>query len=98
MKSQMIIAGLKRLSGTSKKTGNQYDFWTATVLNKQIVQGVTAAAHGFEASEMSCDPAVAMALRDAKFPVSCDAQLRLDRDNKAIIEVATPTPQKAVAA
>ncbi|OAZ07649.1 MULTISPECIES: hypothetical protein [Thalassospira] len=98
MKSQMIIAGLIRRSGTSKKTGNQYDFWTATVLNKPIIQGVTAAAHGFDASEMSCDPAVAMTLRDSKFPVTCDAQLRLDRDNKAIIEVATPTTQKAVAA
>lgn len=98
MKSQMIIAGIKRLAGKSKKTGNDYDFWTATVLNKTMVQGATAAAHGYEASEMSCDPAVAMTLRDAKFPVNVDAQLRLDRDNKAIIEVATPTTQKAAAA
>ena len=98
MKSQMIIAGLKRLSGKSKKNGNDYDFWLATTLNKSFVGGATAAVHGFEASEMSCDPAVAMTLRDAKFPVTVDAQLRLDRDNKAIIEVATPTTQKAAAA
>jgi hypothetical protein len=98
MKSQMIIAGLIRRSGTSKKTGNQYDFWTATVLNKTYVGGVTAASHGYEASEMSCDPAVAMSVRDCKFPVAVDAELRLDRDNKAIIESATPTTQKIAAA
>lgn len=98
MKSQMMIAGLVRRTGTSRKTGNNYDFWTATVLNKPIIQGATASAHGFVATEMSCDPAVAMTLRDAKFPLVVDAQLRLDRDNKAVLEAATPATAKAVAA
>lgn len=85
MEQQLIIAGVLRMAGTSKKSGNTYDFCKATVLQPIRSSGPVQQAYGFEPQDMNCEPAVLMQLAQANFPALVKAELQIGRDTKVTI-------------
>lgn len=96
MRQEMIIAGIVRLSGTSKKSGNTYDFMQVHVLDPIKQGGAVQQCEGFEPRQIECEPNVMMELRGGKFPAPYLCELSIGRDNKIRITSVQAVDDKKV--
>jgi hypothetical protein len=79
MKIQVL--GVKRIKGTSKKTGNDFDMCFLYGMVPVQVGGsdaVKITGHGFEVAQMELDPEALEAFKSVNFP----AQLELQTDSR----------------
>ena len=90
MRLEMIVAGVVRLAGKSKKTGNDYDFSQVHVLDLIQPTGAVKQCEGFEPRVMECDEAVVSQLRGASFPAPYMCHLTIGRDNKVRLVKVEP--------
>lgn len=95
MKMKLIIAGVARFAGQSKKTGNNYDFCRANVLEEIVTNKLIQQAEGYEAKDMDCEPQILIQLRGVGFPIQCDCELQIGRDNKVRIVSAEPVKARS---
>jgi hypothetical protein len=73
---KLNVIGVKRIKGTSSKTGNVFDMCRLFALvpitsqgGKTLIQG-----HGFELAEMELDPAALVSFSKLSFPVDLELQ------------------------
>lgn len=71
---KLNVIGVKRIKGTSSKTGNEFDMCRLFALvpitpagGKTLIQGF-----GFELAEMELDPAALQSFRQIGFPVELE--------------------------
>jgi hypothetical protein len=82
MEKRFLIAGVKNIAGTSKKSGNNYSMFFATVLEPSAVGGVVKDAAGYEAREIEVEEQAMKQLAREVFPCEALAWLEINRDNK----------------
>ena len=76
---KMLVAGVKRIAGNSKKTGNDYDMprlFGLVPIEKVRTATMEITGHGMEQSEMNLDPDCLdqFAKYEGKFPVLLDLE------------------------
>lgn len=97
MEKKFLVTGIKNIAGKSKKTGNQFSMFIATVLEPTAVGGMVADACGYEAREIEVEEQVLRQMSREAFPVEVTAWLELNRDNKVRINsVKMSEPAKLV--
>ena len=74
---KMLVAGVKRIKGTSQKTGNAYDM--PKVVGLVLVENVknanmTISGYGYDASEVALDPECLESFSQCKFPCYLDLE------------------------
>lgn len=98
MKQKMIVVGVSRRQGISKKTGNNYDVSIVNTLQPQFGTDANFIASGYKLVEMQCPAQVAVAAMSLQFPCSVEAELGIRGDGKLEIHSITAAPSKSVAA
>ena len=76
---KMLVMGVSRIFGKSKKTGNDYDMcrlFGMTQIAVRKTENMTVEGYGFEVAEIDLDQTAVHAFKDVKFP----AQLDLETD------------------
>lgn len=89
MKQKMLIAGVSRRQGVSKKTGNQYDIANFITLQPLIGTGANFVASGFKAVEMATTTDAAMQAIRLAFPCEIEADCSIRNDGKLQIDSFT---------
>jgi len=76
---KMLVAGVKRIAGTSKKTGNDYDMprlFGLVPVEKVKNAGMEITGYGMEQSEMNLDPEALESFKqyEGRFPLMLDLE------------------------
>ncbi len=82
MKQKMLIVGVSRRQGISKKTGNQYDVSVINTLQPQYGTDSNYVASGYKLVEMQAPSQVVMDSLSLNFPCSVEAELGIRGDGK----------------
>lgn len=72
---KILVGGIQRIFGKSKKTGNAYDFSRLFVLQgvkPRSGEGYTVEGSGFEVQEMACESEAVKQFAGVKFPSELD--------------------------
>jgi len=96
MKQKMLIAGVSRRQGVSKKTGNQYDVAIINTLQPQYGTDSNFVAAGYKLVEMQAPAGVVMNNINMNFPCVVDAELGIRNDGKLEIISLTASQSKSV--
>lgn len=96
MKQKMLIAGVSRRQGVSKKTGNQYDVAIINTLQPQYGTDANYVATGFKVVEMQAPAGVVMNNMNVNFPCAVEAELGIRNDGKLEIVSMTVIQNKSV--
>lgn len=101
MKIQVL--GVKRMHGTAKESGNQFDMASLyAVLPIEQLSGAKFSVEGFgyEVGEMPLEPAAIKQFENFKFPcaleLTLDAVLYKGKISQVVTGTTTPAPVKAV--
>jgi len=101
MKIQVL--GVKRMHGTAKESGNQFDMASLyAVLPIEQLSGAKFSVEGFgyEVGEMPLEPSAIKQFENFKFPcaleLTLDAVLYKGKISQVVTGTTTPAPVKAV--
>ena len=96
MKQKMLIAGVSRRQGVSKKTGNNYDIAVVNTLQPQYGTDANYIATGFKLVEMQAPAALVVQAMNQTFPSTFDVEMGIRGDGKLEI-LAMSAEQKSAA-
>jgi hypothetical protein len=98
MQQKIIIVGVSRRQGISKKTGNQYDIAMVNTLQPQVGTDTNYVASGFKQIEMQAPSPVVMQFLSMGFPCTVTAELGIRNDGKLEIVSMVAQQNKPVSA
>ncbi|RNL67196.1 hypothetical protein [Zhongshania marina] len=96
MKQKMLIAGVSRRQGVSKKTGNQYDVAIVNTLQPQLGTDANYIASGYKVVEMQAPAALVVQAMTQNFPCTFDVEMGIRGDGK--LEILAMTAEAKAAA